>query len=374
MKIAINTRFLLKDKLEGIGRVTYELVKRLVLQHPEHQFYFFFDRPFDASFVFADNVYPVVLYPPARHPFLWYLWFEWAIPRAIRKYRPDLFLSPDNYLSLSTPVKTLLITHDLAHVHYPDEIPYFTRKFYDYYVPRYVRRADHIIAVSNFTKQDIIKQYKVPPEKISVVYNACDNVFASQDDETKQKAREKYAGGKDYFFYVGSIHPRKNIIRLIQAFEKFKNKTQSAIKLLLGGRFAWQSGSIRETLEKSKFSRDIHFLGYLEEEELPRVIAAARALVYVSLFEGFGLPILEAMHCETPVITSGVTSMPEVAGDAALIIDPASETAIAEAMEKIQNPQFARELINKGKKQREKFNWDRSAEQVYQIIEKLVRE
>ncbi len=374
MKIAINTRFLLKDKLEGIGRVTYELVKRLVLQHPEHQFYFFFDRPFDASFVFADNVYPVVLYPPARHPFLWYLWFEWAIPRAIQKYRPDLFLSPDNYLSLRTPVKTLLITHDLAHVHYPDEIPYFTRKFYDYYVPRYVRRADHIIAVSNFTKQDIIKQYKVPPEKISVVYNACDNVFTSQDEETKQKAREKYAAGKDYFFYVGSIHPRKNIIRLIRAFEKFKNKTQSAIKLLLGGRFAWQSGSIRETLEKSKFSRDIHFLGYLEEEELPRVIAAARALVYVSLFEGFGLPILEAMHCETPVITSGVTSMPEVAGDAALIIDPASETAIAEAMEKIQNPQFAQELIDKGKKQREKFNWDRSAERVYQIIEKLVRE
>lgn len=372
MKIAVNTRFLLKDRLEGIGRVTFELLKRLVHRHPEYQFLFFFDRPYDPSFVFAENVEAIVLAPPARHPVLWYLWFEWAIPRAIKKYQPDLFISTDNYLSLKTTVKTLLITHDLAHVYYPKEIPYLTRKFYEYYVPRYVHKAAHIIAVSHFTKKDIIKQYQVDTQKISVIHNACDPAFRPQSEQVKTNIREKYAEGKDYFFYIGSIHPRKNINRLLRAFERFKSQTQASTKLLLGGRFAWQSSAIRDNLENSKYRADIHLLGYLEEEELPHIIAAAKALVYVSLFEGFGLPILEAMHCETPVITSNVTSMPEVAGDAALIIDPQSEEAIAEAMQKILDPKLALTLVNKGKLQRQKFSWEQSAEKVSEIINWLL--
>jgi glycosyltransferase involved in cell wall biosynthesis len=373
LKIAINTRFLLKNKLEGIGRVTYEIVKRLVEQHPEDEFIFFFDRPFDKSFLFGKNVISVVLNPPARHPFLWYWWFEKSIPAALLKYKVDVFLSTDNYLSLNTKVKTVMITHDLAHLYYPHEIPLLVRKFYSYYVPKYLRRADRIIAVSEFTKNDILKHFKIDENKIAVARNACTKIFKPVEEDIKKEVRKKYADNQEYFFYIGSIHPRKNIRRLILAFDQFKEKTKSSIKLLLGGRIAWQTDSIKAAFENAKHKSDISLLGYLNEEELPLILAAAKALTYVSLFEGFGLPILEAMHCDTPVITSNVTSMPEVAGEAALLVNPKAIDEIAKAMEEIQDKVLAQRLIDAGRAQREKFSWDNSAEIVYQSLVKAAK-
>ncbi len=373
MKIAINTRFLLKNKIEGIGRVTYEIVKRLVEQHPKDEFIFFFDRPYDESFVFGKNITPIVLNPPARHPLLWYWWFEHSLHTALRKYKPDVFLSTDNYLCLKTKVKTVMITHDLAHLYYPKEIPFLVKKFYDYYVPKYIERADKLIAVSDFTKNDIIKHFKVDKDKITVVHNACTGNFAPVNEMIKKRYQDKYAEGQAYFFYIGSINPRKNIKRLIQAFDQFKNLTGSTMKLLLGGRIAWQSDSTEQAYKESNHRSDIVLLGYLEEKEMPMILASAKALVYVSLFEGFGLPILEAMHCETPVITSNVTSMPEVAGKAALLIDPESVDEIAEAMSKIQDEDLTKRLVARGKKQRENFNWNESADIVYEILEQTAK-
>ena len=126
MRIAINTRFLLKDKLEGIGWFTFEVVKQLVTNHPEHEFIFLFDRPYDKSFVFAKNVTPVVINPPARHPLLWYWWFEWSVPYALKKHKIDLFFSPDGYLSLKTNVPTVIVMHDLAFEHHPEDVQGFS--------------------------------------------------------------------------------------------------------------------------------------------------------------------------------------------------------------------------------------------------------
>ncbi|HAD33931.1 MAG TPA: glycosyltransferase family 1 protein, partial [Chitinophagaceae bacterium] len=123
MKIAVNARFLLKGKLEGIGWFTHEIIRRVVNMHPEHQFIFFFDRPFDSSFLYAKNVEAVILNPPARHPFLWWIWFEWAIPRALKKYQADMFISTDGFLSLRTQTPTLLVMHDLAFEHFPEHLP-----------------------------------------------------------------------------------------------------------------------------------------------------------------------------------------------------------------------------------------------------------
>ena len=173
MRIAVNTRFLLKDKLEGIGWVTYELLKRMVEQHPEDDFIFFFDRKYDESFVFGKNVKPVILYPSARHPFLWLSWFETAIPLALKKYKADVFFSPDGYCSLLTKTKTVMITHDIAHVHFPEHIPFLVKKYYNTFVPKFLKRADRIISVSHFTKKDIIKQYGIAANKISVIENGC---------------------------------------------------------------------------------------------------------------------------------------------------------------------------------------------------------
>lgn len=372
MRIAINARFLLKDKLEGIGWFTYEICKRLVQQHPEHEFIFLFDRPFDAEFVFGKNVTPVVLFPPARHPFLFVAWFEFAVTRALRRYKADVFFSPDGFMSLSTKVPTLLTIHDLAYAHFPEQIRFLDCKYYQYFMPRFAQKATRITAVSSFTKQDIIQQYQLPKTKIDVVFNGCRTFFRPNNAEEQTTIKEKYSNGAAYFLYVGAIHPRKNVHRLIAAFDAYKKQTKSDTKLLLGGRFAWQVGAVKDAFDKAIHQNDIHFLGYLNTQDLHQITASALAMVYVSTFEGFGVPLLEAMYCDVPTITSTTSSMPEVVGRAGVCVAPEDVQSIANAMQKIESDvDFRNSLIAEGRIQRKKFSWDISANQIWTLLENL---
>lgn len=369
MRIAVNTRFLLKNRLEGIGLFTHEVLRRLVIQHPGHEFIFFFDRPFDQRFVFGKNVTPVVLFPPARHPVLFIWWFEWSVAEALKKYRADIFLSPDNFLSLRTKVKTALVTHDLAHAHFPGQLPFFQRKYYRFFAPRFNRKADRIVAVSEFTKNDIVAQYGISPQKISVSGNGCREIFQPLEASEKQAVREKFTEGKPYFYYIGTVHPRKNVHRLIAAFDQFKSATGAPHQLLIAGRFAWQSGEVRDAFRAAKHQTDIHFLGYVNDDDAAKLMGAAFACTYVSLFEGFGVPVLEAMHCDVPVITSDVSSLPEVAGDAALLVNPVSVSEIADAMRQLwQDGHLCQELIANGRLQRQRFSWQKAADIVYESL------
>ncbi|MCB0635166.1 MAG: glycosyltransferase, partial [Lewinella sp.] len=158
MRIVINTRFLLPGRLEGLGGYTHEVARRLVALRPSDEFIFLFDRPFDPAFVYDERVTPVVVRPPARHPVLWWWWFEQSLPRVLARYRADVFLSPDGYCSLRTACPTIMVTHDLAHLHYPDQIPWLVRSYYDHFVPRFLQRAERIVAVSEYTRRDIIRQ------------------------------------------------------------------------------------------------------------------------------------------------------------------------------------------------------------------------
>ena len=374
MRIGVNTRFLIKGKLEGLGWHNYELCRALVAAHPEHEFVFFFDRPFDPVFLFGENVQGVVVSPPARHPVLWWIWFEWSLPYYLGKYKVDVLLSPDSYCSLRSKVPTLMVCHDIAHVHYPSQVPKWPLRFYNKYVPKYLQRADHVVTVSHFVKEDIIAQYDIPAEKISVATNALRGSFQAISEKVQRATKEQYAGGEDYFFYLGAIHPRKNIDRLIEAFDQFKISSKAKTKLLIGGRFAWQTGAIKSAYDQAVHRADITFLGYLSEEELRKVMASALALTYVSLFEGFGFPILEAMYCEVPVITSNKSSMPEVAGDAALLVDPECIEEIAQAMQNLYLlPQLRQELVEKGRLQRQRFSWQRTAEIVKEKLEEVAQ-
>ncbi|MEZ4952106.1 MAG: glycosyltransferase family 1 protein [Saprospiraceae bacterium] len=365
---------MIKGKIEGMGLFTQEVMKRMAEQHPEDEFIFFFDRPFDPAFIFGKNVTPVVLFPPARHPFLFYWWFEWSVAKALKKYRVDVFLSPDNFLSLKTPIKTVLVTHDLAYLHLPVQQSFFQRKYYEIFSPRFNRRADHIEAVSQFTKTDIIKQYGISPEKISVACNGCDDSFHPVGEKEKETIRQQHSMGQPYFFYVGAIHPRKNVHRLIDAFGMFKTATHSSVKLLIAGRFAWQAGEVKNAYDRSDFQQDIHFLGYVPDEELTKLMAGALACTYVSKFEGFGIPILQAMNCDIPVITSNTSSMPEVVGDAGLTVDPNNLQEIAESMQLIwQDAHLRNKLIEAGKKQRGLFSWQKATDVVYAALHRVAR-
>lgn len=372
MRIAVNARFLLKDKLEGIGWFSFEILKELVRQQPDDEFIFFFDRPYDAAFVFADNITPVVLQPPARHPILFVLWFEWSVARALKRYKADVFFSPDNFCSLRTDCPTLLVVHDLSYLHFPKQVSWMQLQYYRYFMPRFIQKAERIATVSNYTKQDMLAQFPIPASKIAVSCNGCRPEFQPLSLAEKKSVQAKYAAGEAYFFYVGAVHPRKNIHRLIAAFDRFKQATNSSMQLLIAGRFSWQTGIVRDAYEAAVHQADIQFLGYVSNEELPRLVAAASALTYISLFEGFGVPLLEAMHCDVPIITSNISSLPEVAGKAAVLVNAKKEASIAEAMQQIvTNPVLRQQLIEEGRLQRQKFSWQKAAAVISQELGKL---
>ena len=374
MNIAVNTRLLIQNKLEGIGWFTYESLKRITVQHPEHHFYFIFDREYDPAFLFADNITPIIQFPQARHPLLYYTWFEVALPRLFEKIKPDLFLSPDGFLSLKSEVKSLTVFHDLNFEHYPEDIPYWTRRFYRHYYPKYASKAARIATVSRFSREDIVRQYHIPIEKIDVVYDGYNEAYHPLSGLEKQQIRDEYTDGQPYFVFIGSLHPRKNLANLFRAFDLFKKSNPSDVKLVIVGARRWWTRDIDGAYNKMNFSDDVIFTGRLNINQLSGILGSALALAYVSYFEGFGIPIVEAFRCDTPVITSEVTSMPEVAGDAALLVDPFRPESIAEALYKAYQYESIRsDLVLRGRKRKDIFSWQRTADLLWESIEKTVK-
>jgi glycosyltransferase involved in cell wall biosynthesis len=368
-RIAVNTRLFVKDQLEGVGWFTHEVVRRLVERHPDWEFLFLFDRSFDDHFVFGPNVAPIVVSPPARHPLLWYAWFNISLPRVFRRKKPDVFLSTDGHCSLPAPAPTVLVIHDIAHEHFPEQVPWIARQYYHHFIPRYLGRADRLITVSEFSRRDIHQHFGTPIDEMAVCGNGVRPEFQPLGDLEKEAVRQRYAEGQPYFFYLGSVNPRKNVHGLIRSFDKFKEKTKAPVKLLIGGRLGWLTGTVKTAFEQSPFQEDITFLDYIPNAELPKLLGAAVALTYVSLFEGFGVPLLEAMHAEVPVITSDTSSLPEVAGPAALLVNPYDPGDVAEAMCRVYSEAVLREkLIVAGRQQRKKYNWEKTTDVVERKI------
>ncbi|MBL0309751.1 MAG: glycosyltransferase family 4 protein [Bacteroidetes bacterium] len=372
-KIVVNTRFLIKNKLEGIGLFTFESLKRMTQAHPEVDFTFLFDSYYEDEFLFGPNVIPMVILPPARRPILWYWWFEIEMAIWLKRNPHDLFLSTDSFGCLRSDIPQVLVMHDLSYEHFKNQVPWLSLLYYRYFIPRYARKAARIATVSEFSKEDIVKYYDISPDKIDVVYNGAKEVYRPIAEDRKQEVKEKYSDGKNYFVYVGSIHPRKNVGNLLQAFEQFKTGTGSDFQLLIVGRKAWKYNEVEQIYKKMKHQKDVSFLGHIPSEDLGEIVAAAFAMVYVSLFEGFGIPIIEAMSCEVPVITSNVSSMPEAAGDAALLVNPLSVEEISSAMKKLsENDALRQALIEKGKEQIKKFSWELTAQKLWNCCEKVL--
>ena len=369
MKIAVNTRFLLNDYLEGYGYFIYEVLRRIVNDHPEHEFLFIFDRPFDKRFVFGPNVKAIVAGPPARHPVLWKWWYDFRIPRLLKKHKIDVFLSCDGFCSLTTKVPQCLVVHDLSFIHYPSFINKSHLLFYRHFTPKFLEKAKAIATVSAFSKKDIVNQYKINEEKISVVYSAAKAIFKPVDNTVKEQTRDKYTAGKNYFVYAGAIHPRKNLMQLLKAFSVFKKRQKSNWKLLLAGRLAWKYEKFKESLKTYKYRDDVVLTGYVEEQELVNIIASAYAMVYPSVFEGFGVPVIEAMRCHVPVITSVNSSMQEIAADGAIFANPADHADMADKMMLLYKDESLRNrLIQKGIEREKEFNWDKTAELLWQAV------
>jgi glycosyltransferase involved in cell wall biosynthesis len=374
LRIGVNARFLLKDKLEGIGWFSYETLIRITRDHPEHEFYFFFDRLYHNDFVFSKNITPIVLYPPARHPFLFYLFFEWSIPFALKKYKIDYFISPDGYMSLNSKVPSLAVIHDIAFEHRNNDVGKLMLKYYRYFFPKFAARANRIATVSEYSKNDIIKTYNISEKKIDVVYNGANEIYKPINTALIEETKKRYSDQCSYFVYVGSLNPRKNIANLLKAFDEFKKVDSSNSKLLIIGKVMFNNNHFNAELESMRFKNDVVFTGRLSNEELHLVLASANALIYIPFYEGFGIPIIEAFNCNTPVITSNVTSLPEVASDAAILVDPNNIIDIAKAMHEILDDNIREDLKIKMGKRVLDFSWEKTANLLWQSFEKMAKE
>ncbi|NND07480.1 MAG: glycosyltransferase family 4 protein [Saprospiraceae bacterium] len=374
MRILVNARFLIKGQLEGIGLYSYEILRRMVCNQPEDHFIFCFDRPYDRSFVFADNVTPIIVHPPARHPLLFIWWFEIGIRTAYRQHHADVFFSPDGFLSLSERVqKQVLVIHDLAYIHYPQQVGFVERWYYRYFMPKFIHIADKIITVSQASANDIATHFPHVAGKTNVIYNGGRSLFTNQENPLQVHAEIGFGTDKDYFLVIGAIHPRKNLARTLIAYRHFRDQSKRKTKLLIVGRKAWKTKSLESTYAGHPYKADISFLGFVSNDKLGQLLSGAKGLIFVSLFEGFGLPIIEAMQAGVPVITSNRSAMKEIAGQAAILVDPERTDEIAQAMVTLlESEQIVKSLITKGLARARRFSWDSAALQVSDIIRELV--
>ncbi len=372
-KIAVNTRLLLPNKLEGIGTFTAEIFKLLCKENPNDEFHFIFDRAYDPQFVFEKNVIPHVIYPPARHPLLVKIWYNFSLPWLLKKIKADIFISPDAISSLNLTIPNLTVIHDINFVHRPDDLPKKWSDFYNAYTPIFIEKADRIATVSEFSKADIIKTYKISPNKIDVVYNGVKTKFTPLSIDQTRLITHKTTKGNPFFFFIGSLHPRKNLKNLLLAFNEFKKVDKQEFKLIIGGDIMFKFESIQTVYERLEFKKDVVFTGRLSDNDLNCFFSEATALTYVPFFEGFGIPVLEAMACGTAVITSNTTSLPEVVGDAAYTVSPNSISAISTAMYELStNKEEVNKLIVKGFERLKLFTWKKSADALWKSIEKTL--
>ncbi|MEY2950550.1 MAG: glycosyltransferase family 4 protein [Saprospiraceae bacterium] len=348
MKIAINARFLIANHLEGIGNFTLQIVKDLVDQYPSYHFYLIYDRK-TPPLIKSKNVTNLYLLPSARHPILWYIWFEWRLPRLLKKHQIQKFISPDGFVSLRLHIPSLIVVHDLAYLVFPQHLPLLVKWYYQYFTPKFLAEAQLIVTVSRFVKNHIIESFSLPSDKIKISNNLPKALFQPLDPNTISLTQHQYAQSCPYFLYVGAIHPRKNILRLLLAFQQFKQECPSNMKLVIVGRKAWKNTNLKELPKNPFYKEEIIWTSKISDSELTKVLGAAFAMLYPSLFEGFGIPILEAQKAGVPVITSKTSSMPEVTGEGGLLVDPIKIEEIVSAMKQVyKDSQLRKKLIEKG--------------------------
>lgn len=362
----------------GIGRLTRELMGALARRQGKYTYRLFvagarrnqLTQSLNRQFSWC----PTTLTPKT----LARVWHRAHLPLPIEVFtgRVNLFHATDFTLPPTLPAtKTLLTVHDLSFVRVPETASPPLKEYLDAVVPRSVHRADHILADSQATKDDLIELYRVAPDKISVLLSGVDARFRPVNDIPSRAAiREKYGiGHEPYIFTIGTVQPRKNYTRLIEALAEVRKLHD--VSLVIAGGKGWLEDDMYRALDRLHMHDHVHLIGFAHDADLPTLYSDALCLAFPSLYEGFGLPILEAMACGIPVLTSNVSSMPEAAGDAALLVDPRDTPAITKALIRLISDSALRaSLVQLGFAQAKRFTWDKSAEELAAIYETLLRD
>jgi glycosyltransferase involved in cell wall biosynthesis len=292
------------------------------------------------------------------------IWEHFWLPRILERHRVGVLHGPATLIPLRrADYATVVTIHDLVAFLFPDTIPRKYGMYMRWLLRHVVRRADRIISVSHNTKNDLVKILRVNPDKITVIHEAAQPSFKPiQDSKRLGEACRRYGIDRPFIYHVGNIEPRKNLVRLIKAYLILRGRLGNDVRLAITGQKGWLTKKLMKALGGVELGEDVIYTGYVPHEDLPLLMNAAQAFVFPSLYEGFGLPVLEAMSCGTPVVTSNISSLPEIVGDAAVLVDPHSEESIALGMQKVlEDKELRRRLRREGLAQAGRFSWEKAA-------------
>lgn len=369
MRIGIDLSALSKT-VAGIGNYCIQLVKHIYEFDKENEYYLF--APTDIHLPVEENErWHFINYGGKKGSAMRYLTH---LPRILKKLDLDVFVGTRHYLPpFNKDIKYLGIVHDLIPLYMPELFTKGHKQRFKFFTDLCAKKADHIVAVSKATKEDVMKYMKMPESKISMIYEGADKRFSTDRDEKRIKeVMDKYNIDKPYILCLSTVEPRKNMLRTIKAFEQLLTKGITDYKLVLVGGKGWNNGEIYDYANTHKLQDSVIFTGYASDDEIKHIYANATVFVYASLCEGFGIPIIEAMQSGTPVITSNVSCMPEVAGKACELVNPYSVSDIEHAIEKIiKNEDLQKKMIAAGIEQASKFSWEKCAKEVWEVILKM---
>lgn len=348
---------------------TYNLIKNLNLLDKENEYYLIHHTKIDLD-IYRTNKEVIVPLPPFK-PLKRLLWRYIFLPKKLKTLELDIVHDPCgiSIISFDIPFKKVITIHSLMSIFYPK---YNIGGWLAYKLfGKKISKADRVITVSKFLKQELIKYLKVPEEKIKVIYNGKDEKFKPVDQEEIAEIKQRYNLDSSFILYVGVLQPLKNIPTLIKAYYKLKKKGIKH-KLVIAGGKGWMYKEIFRIIEKLNLQKEIIFTGHVPNDELPKLYAAADLFVFPSIYEGFGMPPLEAMACGTPVITSDRGALPEVVGDAGIMVNPYDVDELANEMYRVLNDDsLKKDMIKKGLKRAKMFSWEKCAKEVLKVYEEL---
>ncbi len=365
MLIGIDASRAITDRPTGTETYSRRLIHTLLTLETPHRFRLYL-RSDSPPHLFEDVELRVMPFPR--------LWTHLRLSWEMARHPPDLLFVPAHVLPPVRPRLSLVTVHDLGYLHFPEAHPRRQRLYLDLSTRWNAWAASHVLADSQATEADLVTHYGVRPDKVTVAYPGVDpSLGPVQDPAAIRAAQARYGIEGDYFLYLGTLQPRKNLRRLVDAFAELTSRNPEATAdLVLAGKRGWLYDNLFDHVRERGLDEHVRFPGYVAEEDKAALLSGAVAFVFPSLYEGFGLPVLEAQGCGCPVITSATSSLPEVAGDGALLVDPQDTTALADAMERlIADPALSDELVERGLANVHGFSWETCAQTVLEVIDQV---
>src|SRR3989304_4074640 len=374
MKIGVDAQTLLGDNA-GVAYYTRGILKEVLRQDQKNRYNLLFFHPFYRKFnqIFerSDNFHYGIEKTIPYKVFYKLHKLGIKIPLEIFFGKHDLYFFPNFVVYPHRLGKSVVVVHDLAFEKVPQYVQDKNVRFLKKFVPRSLSEADHVVVTSEYTKADVVEIYGISEDNITVIYPGVDlEKFRPSSPARISQVREKYGLAKPFILYLSTLEPRKNVLSIIKAFAGFNNK--KGYQLVLAGKRSWQDREIFEKVKELGLEESVVFPGYIPDQDKPDLLSAAEVFVYPSFFEGFGMPVIEAQACGTPVIASNVTSLPEVGGNAAVYVDPNDADGLTRSLEEILSSSSRRENLAKmGLGNGRGFSWENSSRNLIQVFERV---